>query len=102
LAGKTMRTPLGSACAAAIVAESIEIYFGQGRAVRAQFGPKAAEALFLAAIGGAMEVVLGFGLGWVAVLISVRLRWAASPLWYLYIRQGLCSLIGHARPCSWA
>ncbi|HEX4635041.1 MAG TPA: CHASE2 domain-containing protein [Rhizomicrobium sp.] len=97
LEGRQVQTPLGPASTAGVIAESIENLLANSVLVRPSWA-RVAEALFLAAIGAAMIFLLGFGLGWSAVLVLLSVALAGLVSWYLYIARGV--LIDWATPAA--
>jgi len=88
LEGKTVKTPLGPASPASVIAESIEDIAGNTVLVRPGWAPLA-EALLLAAAGAATIFLLRFGLGWAAVLTMTATVLLSLGSWYLFASHGL-------------
>ena len=88
LQGDVVKTPLGPASPACVIAEAIEDLAGNTVLVRPGWA-LVAEALLLAALGTAMIFLLRFGLGWAAGLAMGASALLGLVSWYLYASHGL-------------
>jgi adenylate cyclase len=88
LEGERVKTPLGPASPASVIAESLEDIAGNTVLVRPGWAPLA-EALLLAAAGAATIFLLQFGLGWAAVLAMAASALLGLASWSVYASQGL-------------
>jgi len=93
--GQVVKTPLGTASVAGVIAESIENLAGASMLVRPAWS-RVLEAVALALLGAAMIFLLRFGLGWPAALVMAGATAMILASWYLYAAHNL--LIDAASP----
>jgi adenylate cyclase len=86
--GALVETPFGPASISSVTAEGIENLLS-GQVLSRPDGMRFAEALVLALLGGAMILLLRFGLGWTAVFVFAAIAGLGLGAWYLYIGQSL-------------
>ncbi|HVW73608.1 MAG TPA: CHASE2 domain-containing protein [Rhizomicrobium sp.] len=87
-AGQVVKTPLGPASIANVMAEGVEDLL-TGQVLRRPDWLRPMEALLLLSLGVGLVVLLRFGLGWAAAVVMAGAAGLGLLSWYLYAAHGL-------------
>jgi adenylate cyclase len=93
--GAVVKTPLGPASVANVMAEGVENLL-TGQVLQRPDWAKPLEALLMVLVGTGMIVLLRFGLGWAAGMVMAGSAGPGLASWYLYAAHGI--LIDAATP----
>ena len=94
--GQVVKTPLGPASVAQVIAEGVENLLSRQVLVRPAWA-RPAEAVALAILGMVMIGLLRLGLGWACIAAASGVLLLGSGSWYFFLSQRL--LLDAATPC---